>query len=107
MMPDVVDPIQIGPQLLDLGTKPGQIAERLVETGQEGLKRNQSPYRKAAHGHSEAADPQHGDGRQRRQQRRQREQKGVIGTQVLLTTDHSGLITSPANHQVRSRNPSP
>ena len=30
MMPDIVDPVQVGPQLLDLGTEPGEIAEWLV-----------------------------------------------------------------------------
>ena len=37
VMSDVVDPIEVGAQLLALRSQPGQIAKRLVETGQEDL----------------------------------------------------------------------
>ena len=38
---NIVDPIEVGAKLLDLGSQPGQIVERLVETGKQRLKCHQ------------------------------------------------------------------
>ena len=68
----VVDPIEVGAKLLDVGAEPGQIAKRLIETGQQRLKRHQNADAQAAVDDLAAAQAEDHDRRQAREGRGER-----------------------------------
>ena len=97
----VVDAVEVGAQLLDVGSEPRQVLKRLIEVGQQRLKRDQHADAQAAVNDFATAQAEDHDRGQARQRRRQDEQECIPEAQRLLGADHAGLVAAPADEQVR------
>ena len=94
-MAHIIDAIKVRPQLLNLGAQTGEIAERLVEAGEQRLDCHERPDRQTAGGHLASPQTQNHDCGQGRKQRRKYNQDRVINTESLLGAHHPCLITGP------------
>ena len=97
---NVVDAIEVGAKLLDVGAEPRQIAERLIEIGEQRLKRHQNADAQAAENDFLTAQAEDRDRGQAGEGRGEGQQESIPEPEDLLGADHAGLIAAPADEQV-------